>query len=336
MDEYDWADQERLVRQDVEEIERNMNELTLVVKQNPGSIEINFDELEQRLDEKLAEYDGIIFTAETKDIGKKEAASLRNLKKDIDATRKAVKKKWMEPYDEFDTQMKALGAKVDKPISAIEGQLKAFEEKRKQEKRAEIAKMYQEILEGFPDCKDYVSLDKIYDSKWENATTSKKSIKNNLEEKISGIQTAVSSIKAMRSDKEEEALALYKKTLNLNGAIQMVTIYEQNKAEALRREELKRQQEEERRRQAEIDRAKAAEREAIRREEQIRKEEQEKAEKVKAAAIEPLPDISDDNLPFEQPTTVTAYYRVVATPAELEAVEMAFNSIGVYFERRDG
>ena len=130
MDEYDWADQERLVRQDVEEIERNMNELTVVVKQNPGSIEINFDELEQRLDEKLAEYDGIIFTAETKDIGKKEAASLRNLKKDIDATRKAVKKKWMEPYDEFDTQMKALGAKVDKPISAIDGQLKAFEEKR--------------------------------------------------------------------------------------------------------------------------------------------------------------------------------------------------------------
>ena len=71
------------------------------------------------------------------------------------------------------------------------------------------------------------------------------------------------------------------------------------------------------------------------REEQIRKEEQEKAEKVKAAAIEPLPDISDDDLPFEQPTTVTAYYRVVATPDELEAVEMAFNSIGVYFERRE-
>lgn len=26
MDEYDWADQERLVRQDVEEIEKQMNE----------------------------------------------------------------------------------------------------------------------------------------------------------------------------------------------------------------------------------------------------------------------------------------------------------------------
>ena len=162
-----------------------------------------------------------------------------------------------------------------------------------------------------------------------------KSIKKDMAEKMSAIQTAVSSIKAMRSDKELDALALYKRTLNLNDAIQMIMTYEQNKADALRREEERRQLEEERRIQAEIERARVAEREAIRREEQIRKEEQEKAEKVKVAAIESLPDISDDDLPFEQPTTVTAYYRVVATPDELEAVEMAFNSIGVYFERRE-
>ena len=43
MDEYDWADQERLVQQDLEEIERNMNELSLVINQNPGSIDINSD-----------------------------------------------------------------------------------------------------------------------------------------------------------------------------------------------------------------------------------------------------------------------------------------------------
>lgn len=50
MDEYDWADQERLVQQDLEEIERNMNELSLVINQNPGSIDINFDALEEQLD----------------------------------------------------------------------------------------------------------------------------------------------------------------------------------------------------------------------------------------------------------------------------------------------
>lgn len=287
------------------------------------------------MDKKLDEYRGAVFTEDTKTIAKAEIASLRRLKKDIEDGRKTVKKKWMEPYDAFDKRMKILSTKVDEPINAINEQVQAFEEKRRQEKREEIHRMYEDCVSEYEESREFIVLDKLYDPKWENASVSMKSIKKDMAEKMSAIQTAVSSIKAMRSDKELDALALYKRTLNLNDAIQMIMTYEQNKADALRREEERRQLEEERRIQAEIERARVAEREAIRREEQIRKEEQEKAEKVKVAAIELLPDISDDDLPFEQPTTVTAYYRVVATPDELEAVEMAFNSIGVYFERRE-
>ena len=296
---------------------------------------MNFDALEEQLDKKLDEYRGAVFTEDTKTIAKAEIASLRRLKKDIEDGRKTVKKKWMEPYDAFDKRMKILSTKVDEPINAINEQVQAFEEKRRQEKREEIHRMYEDCVSEYEESREFIVLDKLYDPKWENASVSMKSIKKDMAEKMSAIQTAVSSIKAMRSDKELDALALYKRTLNLNDAIQMIMTYEQNKADALRREEERRQLEEERRIQAEIERARVAEREAIRREEQIRKEEQEKAEKVKLAAIELLPDISDDDLPFEQPTTVTAYYRVVATPDELEAVEMAFNSIGVYFERRE-
>lgn len=296
---------------------------------------MNFDALEEQLDKKLDEYRGAVFTEDTKTIAKAEIASLRRLKKDIEDGRKTVKKKWMEPYDAFDKRMKILSTKVDEPINAINEQVQAFEEKRRQEKREEIHRMYEDCVSEYEESREFIVLDKLYDPKWENASVSMKSIKKDMAEKMSAIQTAVSSIKAMKSDKELDALALYKRTLNLNDAIQMIMTYEQNKADALRREEERRQLEEERRIQAEIERARVAEREAIRREEQIRKEEQEKAEKVKVAAIESLPDISDDDLPFEQPTTVTAYYRVVATPDELEAVEMAFNSIGVYFERRE-
>ena len=334
MDEYDWADQERLVQQDLEEIERNMNELSLVINQNPGSIDINFDALEEQLDKKLSEYKGAVFTESSKAIAKAEVASLRKLKKDIEDSRKAVKKKWMEPYEQFEKKMKSLSAKMDEPINAINEQVQAFEEKRKQEKRELIRNLYEDTLADYEDCRDYISLDKLYDSKWENASVSAKSIKKDMMERMSGIQTAVSSIKAMHSDKEEDALTLYKQTLDLNRALQMISVYEQNKAEALKREEERRRQEEERRIQAEIERAKMAEREAIRREEQIRKEEQEKAEEF-IPIPGPDPDIDDNNLPFEQPTTITAYYRVVATVEELEAVETAFNSIGIYFERRD-
>ena len=41
-----------------------------------------------------------------------------------------------------------------------------------------------------------------------------------------------------------------------------------------------------------------------------------------------------DDLPFPQPQTVTMWYKIIAAPDELEQVEMAFNSLGVYFERR--
>ena len=42
-----------------------MNELTLRINQNPGSIELNFDELEAQLDNKRAEYKGAVFTEDT-------------------------------------------------------------------------------------------------------------------------------------------------------------------------------------------------------------------------------------------------------------------------------
>lgn len=79
MDEYDWADQERLVQQDLEEIERNMNELSLVINQNPGSIDINSDTLEEQLDKKLSEYKGAVFTEDSKAIMNLAAASGENL-----------------------------------------------------------------------------------------------------------------------------------------------------------------------------------------------------------------------------------------------------------------
>ena len=47
-----------------------MNELSLVINQNPGSIELNFDALEEQLDKKLSEYKGAVFTEDTKTIAK--------------------------------------------------------------------------------------------------------------------------------------------------------------------------------------------------------------------------------------------------------------------------
>lgn len=81
-----------------------MNELILNIKQDPGVIELNFDEIEKALDEKLAEYRGAVFTEESKSVAKKEVASLRKFKSKFEDARKSVKREWMKPYDEFETR----------------------------------------------------------------------------------------------------------------------------------------------------------------------------------------------------------------------------------------
>ncbi len=58
-----------------------MKELTLNVTQNPGVIELNFEEMEQALDAKLKQYEGAIFTEESRVLAKQEVAYLRSLKR---------------------------------------------------------------------------------------------------------------------------------------------------------------------------------------------------------------------------------------------------------------
>ena len=321
-----------------------MNELTLNVKQNPGVIELNFDEIEKALDAKLAEYKGAVFTEESKNIAKAEVANLRKMKKDFEDARKGVKKEWMKPYEDFEAKMKRLTEKIDEPINLIDSQLKDFERKRKEERRKKIRQIYQETV---GDMAEYCDLERIYDPKWENATTTMKSIRESITTAVESARTAVSTISGMQSDAVEKALEIYKDSQDMAKAIAYINNYEQQKAEIMRREEERRRQEEERRRRAEEERIRAAEREAVEREARIREQARQEAEaearesqaarqEAAVAPFETEKSGGDDVMPFVQPDTRTVFYRVVASDEDIQAIDMALDSIGVYYERRDG
>lgn len=314
-----------------------MNELTLNVKQNPGVIELNFDEIEKALDAKLAEYKGAVFTEESKNIAKAEVANLRKLKESFEDARKGVKKEWMKPYDDFEAKMKRLTEKIDEPINLINSQINDFEEKRRRERREKIKEIYQEVIGGM---EEYCDLGRIYDTKWENATTTVKSIRESITQSVENARTAVSTISGMQSDAVPKALEIYKESQDMAKAIAYINNYEQQRAEIMRREEERRRQEEERRRKAEEERIRESERAAVEREAKIREQavkEAEAAQQEKAAApFEAEKTGGDEIMPFVQPDTRTVIYRVVATEEDLQAIDMALDSIGVYYERRDG
>lgn len=314
-----------------------MEELILNVKQNPGVIELNFDEIEAALDKKLEEHKGAVFTEESKTFAKKEVASLRKFKAKFEDARKSVKREWMRPYDDFEKRMKQLTAKIDEPINLINSQIAEFEQKRKAERQEEIRKIYQELI---GDMAEYCELSRIYDPKWENATTTLKSIKESISASVESTRTAVATISGIQSEAVEKALSIYKDSLDMAKAISYINSYEQQKAEIMQREAERRKEEEERRRREEEERIRAQEREAIERENRIREQAEREAElarqEEKAAPFESEKTGGDEVMPFVQPDTKTVIYRVVATEEELQDIDMALDSIGVYYERRDG
>lgn len=303
-----------------------MNEIMLQVKPVAGEIQTNFDEIEKWLEMEMRQYDGIIFTEDTRVAAKNKVSELRKIKKSIDDSRKEVKAQWMEPYNRFEARVKQMTAIVDKPINYINGQVEAFEAKRLEERQAEIQQIYNEEI---GELGEFLPLYRIQSDKWQNASTSSKAIRKEMSAVISNARAGKAAIEAMQSDAVPDALRKFQSCLNLPDALNYITVYEAQKAEVLRREEERRRLEEERQRQAEIERIRAEERRRIAEEEQIRRE-TEAAVKDKVKSVDEV-----SAAPLTAPESLTAVYTVVGTEEELQELEMAMISLGLYFERKD-
>ena len=304
-----------------------MQNLELSVTQQMGVITGNFDAIKSQLENEMAEYKGKTFTEETKKKAKEDLADLRKLKKNVNARKMEVKKAYMKPYDDFEEKVKELICVIDEPIGLIDGQVKEFEEKRINERKAAIEDLYDETVDE--ELRDYIPLERIYGDKWTNATTTMKSIREEINLKVMQTRQDITTIKAMKSEKEEEALHLYMNNNNLAHSIQFLTRYEQEKAEILKKREKEEQERRERELEAERERVREEERKRIREEERLKEEAAKEAiADLKAVDEEKAADLSSSD-------SKRVIYTVVATDAELEEIEMALTSLGVYFERKD-
>lgn len=329
-----------------------MENIQAVITQQAATIECNFQEVEQAINARLAEYEGAVFTEDSRVMAKKEVASLRAEKKNLMDNLREAKRTYMAPWDAFEPRAKALISLYDKPIELIDGQVKAFEEKRIAGKRELIRQVYEELA---GDVADIIPLKKIYSPKWENAGTREKAIREEIGNAAVNARQALETIHGMHSEAEEEALRIYRDTLNLSDAVAHINSYERQKQEILAREAERRHQEElerirrEERERVEAERRAKEEREAaLRRAEEekaaaLRKAEEEKAaalrqaEMEKAAAVEQAreeaaQEVVDSLSPELDGDTVTYEYRMELTEDAKAKLEMYLDSVGIDYE----
>lgn len=212
-----------------------------------ASINLNYEDLKEQLTEFTAGYKNIIITEDQKQEAKADVANLRKLKSELDRKRIDIKKEYMQPCDEFEKKVKSLLAIIDEPITIIDGKLKEFEEKRKEEKRAVVKGIFAEEMEGYN-----VTLEDIYKPAWENVTYTESAIRADIQEVKLTIDREINILLSMKSEVGDKAIKKYYESgRNLAIAIDYINQYEENKREVLR------QQEEEAKRKAEEDAKKA-------------------------------------------------------------------------------
>lgn len=219
-----------------------MNEISVNVKQEPGKVTWNFEEIKTNLEAALAEYTSMVYDDDSIKSAKTDVATLRALAKTIEDRRKEVKEKCLEPYGVIEKQAKELVALIDKPIAAINTQVQDYEKRRKEKARAEIDAYWKQKVGALPECIWEKAHEHIYDSRWENATATKKSWKEGIDNGIQLIVGDIETIKSFASKYENDMLQVFYKSLTLQDAIRKMN--ELNAQEQRILEQQKREQEE--------------------------------------------------------------------------------------------
>ena len=274
-----------------------MNDLQLQIK--TGEITTNLDDLKKELSEIADRYQGVVVTEDTIKVAKDDLASLRKVKDSIETRRKEIKKQWNEPYNKFESEVKAALEVIEKPISEIDKQLKAFAKAEKEAKEQKCKEIYGEQVSD--EYKPYLPFEKVFDESWLNKSTSEKTIISDINTAVTQIQIDLDGIKALNSEIEDDCLKAYKDAGNsLAAAIKRNTDYLNAKAaaEVRAREEAERKVREEQERKE--------------REEQVAREEAERAEQERQ----------------EQPTVTTSEQTDEEPTAFVEEIKGQFHIIG--------
>ena len=188
-------------------------ELKMQDVQFPKVIEFNFTELKQEITSKAELYKNMVYTDDTIKEAKSDRAALNKFITALEDKKKDIKKQCLQPYEDFEKQIKELVAIVDEPVRLIDQQVKNYEEKKKADKLEKIKEFWESVEHP-----DWLTCNKIFDQKWLNATTSMKKVQEAITERLKQICSDMDTLNSL-PEFAFEAVEEYKQSLDVNKAI---------------------------------------------------------------------------------------------------------------------
>ena len=243
-----------------------MNELNKVTEPivAKGSIKWNKEKYDQEIDEIIKTYDNMAYPEENLKQAKADRAKLNAYKNGLVKGRRTVKKIFLEPYDNFESEVVELEEKLDNLIKKLDSMIKDGEQKEKLDKKKKIIDFYEESI---GDLKSILPFEDVFKDTYLNKSVSTKKIKTEILDLINSTQNDLEVIDTSTSKYKINAKDVYLRTHDLKRAMNEIARLEEfdkRMAEA----EAKKRAEEEARRKAEEEAKAKAEEEAKRRAEE--------------------------------------------------------------------
>ncbi|WP_347996236.1 DUF1351 domain-containing protein [uncultured Eubacterium sp.] len=284
-------------------------------------IDWNYEELKQKITTRANDYKTLVYTDDNIKDAKSDRANLNKFIKVLDTKRKDVKKMMLEPYTEFESQVKELIGIIGEANNNIDSQVKAYEQKKRDEKLVKVQEIYDGIF-GESDLLSILTWDRVFKPTYLNATTTLKSIKTEMTELLERVTNELNIIDNDNGEYQFEMKEAYLKDFNMAEALTVKQRFEEN-ARRKAEYEAKRQAELEARRERE-----KAEAEKIANAGNLHIPKEAEAEHVKAVAYDTAQSIGIEDVKEE---VIELAFRVRATASQLEGLKNYLKSNNIEF-----
>lgn len=182
-------------------------------------VQWNNEEVKAWIEDGLVRYKGVVYDETQIATAKKDRATLNKLVQAIDAKRKEMKALYLQPYEEFEAQVKELAEMIKKVSREIDAQVKAYENYCKEQKLALIkSEIYAPIIGTLAELIPY---EQLHNPKWLNVTTSMAAIGEEMARKVGKITDGLSAIDSLKltPDVEKTIKGVFLRDFDLAAAL---------------------------------------------------------------------------------------------------------------------
>lgn len=192
----------------------------------------NYEPLKAWALEQVAAYKGLIVEEDGIASAKTDCAKLRKIAKSASDYRISIKKEHEAKIAKTMEQLKEITDIFNGAAADIDAQVKEFDEKRKEEKRSAIGKIYADNIQ---DMEQFLPLQKIWNDKWMNKGYGLDAITKEIKTLVESTQDNIKTIQMLGTKYESQMISAYLANLQMSDAIKKKTELEQIEAEMERR-----------------------------------------------------------------------------------------------------